>query len=196
MSASDSKSLPAIGFLTVIENDDGNLFGGYLVLNTRGRPLEFHCTAPVVPNRAQEILYGPTLRPFLFGEQIAATLVGKAKTKPLFVCTDTEPAMSMREFVKLPVVYIAGRANENDTNENESDGDRHQIDGRHQFVPRPKAAALFALDGMRAGVSELHTNDQQTVVDLWKPHAGVLDLAEPFTRIREAIEEAQGNASR
>ena len=70
MGASDSKSLPAIGFLTVVTIPDQGLVGGYLVLNAAARPLEFHCTTPVRANRAQEILYGPTLRPYLFGEQI------------------------------------------------------------------------------------------------------------------------------
>ena len=55
------------------------LFGGYLVLNLLGRPLEFHCTAPVRPNRAQEILYGPTLDPYLCGERIGQTLVGEVQ---------------------------------------------------------------------------------------------------------------------
>ncbi len=76
MSSSTQKSMPAgIGFLSVIEHDELGLFGGYLVLNMAGRPLEFHCTSPVRPNRAQEILYGPTLRPFLFGEQIGQALL-------------------------------------------------------------------------------------------------------------------------
>ena len=52
---------PALGFLTVVEHPQHGLFGGYLLLNHGGRPLEFHCTAPIKPNRAQEILYGPTL---------------------------------------------------------------------------------------------------------------------------------------
>ena len=53
-----------------------------------GRPLEFHCTAPIKPNRAQEILYGPTLDAFLYGEQIGRTLLAEAKIEPLLVCTD------------------------------------------------------------------------------------------------------------
>ena len=54
----------ALGFLTVVENAELGLLGGYLLLNAAGRPLEFHCTAPVKPSRTQEILYGPTLQPF------------------------------------------------------------------------------------------------------------------------------------
>ena len=56
MSNIDAKSKPALGFLTVVEHPQYGLFGGYLVLNLAGRPLEFHCTAPIKPNRAQEIL--------------------------------------------------------------------------------------------------------------------------------------------
>ena len=41
-----------------------------MLLNLAGRPLEFHCTAPVKPNRVQQILYGPSLQPYLYGEQI------------------------------------------------------------------------------------------------------------------------------
>ena len=77
MSTMDAKSKPTLGFLTVVEHPQYGLFGGYLVLNTAGRPLEFHCTAPIKPNRAQEILYGPTLESFLYGEQIGQTLINQ-----------------------------------------------------------------------------------------------------------------------
>ena len=52
-----------------------------VLLNAAGRPLEFHCTAPIKPNRAQEILYGPTLESFLYGEQIGQTLIGQSNFK-------------------------------------------------------------------------------------------------------------------
>src|SRR6187397_665961 len=106
MAASGAKTLPSIGFLTVIEHSDWGLTGGLLVLNVAGRPLEFHCTAPLKPNRAQEILYGPTLRPFLYGEQIGQTLLSKAKSDALFYCTDVEPTMCVRDLISLPIVFI------------------------------------------------------------------------------------------
>ena len=65
-----ARSVPAIGFLTAVEHAEYGFFGGYLIVNAAGRPLEFHCTAPVKATRAQEILYGPTLRDYLY-EQIA-----------------------------------------------------------------------------------------------------------------------------
>ena len=101
MNASGQKSLPAIGFLTVTRDDEHGFFGGYLILNALGRPLEFHCTAPVRPNRAQEILYGPTLEPYLCGERIGQTLLSKSKVLPALAVTDLESVLAARPFVSL-----------------------------------------------------------------------------------------------
>ena len=96
MTASTSRDI-TIGFLTVFEPSEHLLIGGYLILTSKGRPVEFHCTAPVKPNRAQQILYGATLRPYLCGEQIGQALVCRSKQKPILVCTDVEDVMELRE---------------------------------------------------------------------------------------------------
>lgn len=70
---------PAFGYLLVVEDELHGFTGGLLVVCDRGRPLEFHCTEPVQPSRAQQILFGPTLREFVCGEQIGGALVGKCK---------------------------------------------------------------------------------------------------------------------
>ncbi len=106
MISSGHKTLPAIGFLTITRDAEHGLFGGYLVLNAVGRPLEFHCTAPVRSNRAQEILYGPTLEPYLYGERIGPTLLQKSKSAPIAVFTDVEPAMAARQFVSTPMLLV------------------------------------------------------------------------------------------
>lgn len=190
MSASGSKSVPSVGFLTVQEFADLGLIGGYLILNAVGRPLEFHCTAPVRPNRAQEILYGPTLAPFLYGEQIGQTLVAKGKSRPMFVCTDVEPVLSAREFVSAPVVLIAKG--------DEAANGQHRLDAAHATTPAPMSRKLvrFQLASYHAAVSEDHARDRDKVVEQWQAHASAMDLLEPFSRLREAIEEAQRGAAR
>ena len=70
----------SLGFLTVRKHPSRGYFGGFLVLNVLARPLEFHCTLPVQPTRAQQILYGATLDEFISGEQIARALILKAKS--------------------------------------------------------------------------------------------------------------------
>src|SRR6478752_7972116 len=107
MTAPCKPSQSCLGFLTVLENAELGFLGGYLLLNSAGRPLEFHCTAPIRASRTQEILYGPTLRPFLFGEQIGQTLLTKSKLTPLVVCTDNEAALAVCDFTEVPVVFVA-----------------------------------------------------------------------------------------
>jgi len=166
------KSVPAIGFLTVVEHAEHGLFGGYLILNVSGRPLEFHCTAPLKPSRAQEILYGPTLRPFLLGEQIGQTLLAKAKVRPFLVCTDMGPMLSAREFSDVPLVLVQSTEGSEPTASN---------------LGEP-----FSLGRRKVLAASTHDDDRAMVLEKWTTaHADPLDLLEPFTRIREALEEAQ-----
>jgi len=95
MDGKASKPLSAFGFLTVLEDPTHGFFGGYLVLSEWGRPLEFHCSTPVTPNRAQKILYGGTLRSYMLGELIGQTLVAKAQLPVLAVLTDQPEMMSL-----------------------------------------------------------------------------------------------------
>jgi len=179
MTAPSKPSPPCLGFLTVLENAELGFLGGYLLLNAAGRPLEFHCTAPIRANRTQEILYGPTLRPFLFGEQIGQTLLTKSKLTPLVVCTDTEPALAVREFTEIPVVNILG-ATAPTLARSASEG--IGLSAQFQLATNQVAAA--------AGYS----NDEQLIRAAWPAQADHLNLLEPFDRIREALDEAQRSA--
>jgi len=175
MQASGHKSLPTIGFLTIVDRDEQGYFGGYLILNSRGRPIEFHCTAPVKPNKAQEILYGSSLKPYVYGEQIGQTLISKAKEKPLFVCTDMAATLDARQFVKTPLLLLLV--------ENTTDIDE---------IPKPENR--FQVSEYELAFADSFAKDKQVVTSQWQPHAERLDLHEPFERIREAMNEAQRSA--
>ena len=177
MGDSNAKSKAALGFLTVLDHPQHGLFGGYLVLNLVGRPLEFHCTAPIKPNRAQEILYGPTLEAFLYGEQIGQTLLAKSKAQALSVFTDRRPAMAVREHVSLPVALVMPSERE------------AADDGGPDLM-------TFELGQNRLAVPEQGRNhraedDRQLILQRLDELSDSFDLLEPFGRIREAIEEAQ-----
>jgi hypothetical protein len=195
MDISTSKSKPTVGFLTVVEHSQYGLFGGYLILNTSGRPLEFHCTAPIKPNRAQEILYGPTLEPFLYGEQIGQTLIGQAGATPLVICTDREPALAAREHVPMPVVLVLPPESENGTvpfdavNEKTSSesGRFFRVDAAH----RGPRLVTFQLGRNRLALPERADEDRRLIAERLTDLADSFDLTEPFQRIRDAIEEAQ-----
>ncbi|ADB18694.1 hypothetical protein Psta_4041 [Pirellula staleyi DSM 6068] len=171
MSSNSGKNNPAIGFFTVCDYAEHGLFGGYLLLNPVGRPLEFHCTSPVRPNRAQEILYGPTLKPFLYGEQIGGALLARTKLPPLLIVTDSEDALAARDVCSQPLVMVLA----------------------HDAKP---SATLheFKFKKMRLALPLRYSSDQQAVLDICQTHLDQLDLAEPFARIKEALDEAQKSA--
>jgi len=197
MKVGEVKCHSALGFLTVVDHADSGLCGGYLVLTPAGRPLEFHCTAPIRPNRAQEILYGPTLEPYLFGEQIGRALVASAKTDPLAIFTDCEPALALRELVDLPVVLVfcgpqepspAGDGQASPATPEGLPGAALRLDPPHALSSRITA---FQLGRNRLAVPLAASDDRQTVTARLGEVAESFDLAEPFERIREAIEEAR-----
>jgi hypothetical protein len=197
MRITDPKPSSALGFLTVLDYANCGLIGGYLVLNRAGRPLEFHCTAPLKPNRAQQILFGPTLEPYLYGEQIGRALVDKGELEPEVIWTDRQQVLALREFVQVPVALLLAEA----PSSRPYDGSDAANPG-----PAPTQGRLYRLDppdvwgphhlAFRLGrnhlaVSPFSPEDRQLIVDRLGGWADTFDLAEPFQRIREAIEEAR-----
>ncbi len=178
MTEKNANSLQSLGFLTVLDHPQHGLFGGYLVLNTFGRPLEFHCTAPIKANRAQQILYGPTLEGFLYGDQIGRTLIKKAKAEPLFVCTDQQSALAVREHIAAPVALVLSPDTEQEPSPPEGNGAGLELQ-------------TFESGRNRLAVDRRVQDDRSQIENHMTNLAESFDLAEPFSRIREAIEEAQ-----
>ncbi|MDO4570701.1 MAG: hypothetical protein Q4D38_09980 [Planctomycetia bacterium] len=167
----------AIGFLTIVDDSSHGLFGGYLILNPTGRPVEFHCTAPVKSNRAQEILYGSTLKPYLYGEQIARTLIERSKILPRVVCLDQPETLCVRSFLEIPVVLIQSTASTKDDAAPQKLGDeKNRIVWKEKQILTPARQHESDLDEVQKCLSELLIE---------------FDFMEPFERIREAIAEAQ-----
>ncbi len=203
MPADDAKSKSAIGFLTVLEHPQHGLMGGYLVLNQAGRPLEFHCTAPIKPNRAQQILYGPTLEPYLYGEQIGQALVAKSALQPLVVCTDLRPTMAVRTIISPPVALVLCETSDEVTNGPPAAPDRAtsdsvasesvlatprlRIDAGHKQPP----LQVFQVGRNRLAVTPDREADRSEILRRLGKFDDLFDLTEPFARIREALEEAQ-----
>lgn len=200
MATNALKSKPALGFLTVLDHPQFGLFGGYLVLNKAGRPLEFHCTAPIKPNRAQQILYGLTLESFLYGEQIGRTLVQQSKADPLVICTDRPPALAVREHVDSPVALVlppdgtsgAMIASAGASPDAEPQPTFRRIDPAHGTP----SLMTFHVGRNRLAVPGASSEDRQIIAERLADLSESFDLTEPFTRIREAIEEAQQGVGR
>jgi hypothetical protein len=160
-----------LGFLTVVKDEESGLFGGYLILNAAGRPLEFHCTAPVRANRTQQILYGPTLEPFLYGELIGRTLVEKATSRVGVIFTDVEPMVCVQSFANVPVAMVLASSD---------------CVGMHR--------ATMSIGGQLVLIPSGKEADQAMIKRAVGEAPSAIDLAEPFGRIREAIAEARRDA--
>ncbi len=159
------------GFLSVAEIDRLGFCGGLLVLSTRGRPLEFHCTAPVNPNRAQQILYGRSLRPFIVCDQIGMTLIQKVSEKLCMILVDDAELSGLTELlVGTPVVRV-------------------YRDGQS---PDSWSGQVLELEGQNISISDSADERCQSMLRRFLKH---LPLTEPFDRIYQAIGEAHAKAA-
>ena len=206
-----------LGFLTVIDQFPG-LTGGYLVLNRAGRPLEFHCTVPLSPDRIQQILYGEALQPFLCGERIAQTLIQRSKLPVLSILTDHAAVLPVQSLVSTPIIYVFGEkanleAEEVQTPVREISEELSEslkgfgIDNAgfrtRSFcsVEMPKIPRVPGLDTgiwreVRIGnrlIAVPGTEREQLIAEI-KGMARAIDLLEPFARICRALDEAKSAA--
>jgi hypothetical protein len=180
MHSAVSNSLPAFGFLTVVEDEQHGFFGGYLVLSELGRPLEFHCSTPVFPSQAQRILYGSTLRSYVLGELIGQTLVKKTRLAVQLVLTD------IQEMLSLSLVWPGTLAYVRQTPKQDLDVN---LDAHSAELPS-EGPALRLGDYCLSGSSTCSWSAEPLRAQL-APLISYIELIEPFQRIREAIQEAQ-----
>jgi hypothetical protein len=103
---SEQEAQVSLGFITVVDHEELGCIGGYLILNLGGRPLEFHCTAPVRANRAQQILYGVSLKPFLYGELVGRSLVEKGLETPIAILANQSELNSLQPFIDVPLIQL------------------------------------------------------------------------------------------
>jgi hypothetical protein len=103
---SEQEAQVSLGFITVVDHDELGCIGGYLILNMGGRPLEFHCTAPVRANRAQQILYGVSLKPFLYGELVGRSLIEKGLETPIVILANQPELNSLQALIDVPLIQL------------------------------------------------------------------------------------------
>ena len=151
-----------LGFLSVLR-EPGGYVGGYLVTNRWGRPLEFRLSSPVQANKVQQILYGPTLEPYMCADLIGRKLLEKTAVPVQYLFTDQAAALDIRLHLELPVGLLLA-----DAQEMPGPGVNDHVCCHAQF---PK--------------------DVEALRDLLEQLGKSFDLADPFLRIREALTEAR-----
>jgi hypothetical protein len=176
MAAGGAESSLALGFYASFRHPERGWYGGYLALNLLGRPLEFHCSAPLKASRTQEILYGPTLESYLVAEQIGKRLVEnlKGSLRPSLILVNRPAALSLGVLIDPPVLYVP-EASEED-------------------VRRPDDLIGVAFRNQEAYLDAAAAHHRSAVESIWQRLSPSWELSEPFQRIREALEEAHRGA--
>jgi hypothetical protein len=159
----------------MIVHEPNGYVGGYLVTNQWGRPLEFRLSTAVQPNRVQQVLYGSTLEPYICADLIGKALVEKTSVPAGLILTDCAAALDLRLRLESPVVWLA--------------------------APEEPAAARMVEAGLCAwpaakgrGAILCHPRfpaDVTVVREMLERVDGMVDPAEPFARVREAMGEAR-----
>lgn len=159
------------GFLAVTQVPTFGYCGGLLALNAGGRPLEFHCTAPVTANRAQQILFGATLKEFLVCDLIAESLLTKVGV-PLDVLIIEDRTLSpIKQKTDVPVVVVENRVR-----------CPAELPGEH-------------LTSSAVDPFEILAGPPESTEAMLRQFMETLPIHEPFERIYQAIEAAHAEAS-
>jgi hypothetical protein len=188
LSTPDDTKPFSLGFLAVVEHELYGLFGGYLLLNVAGRPLSFHCTAPIKPNRAQQILYGPTLEPYLYGEQIGATLVNASQQLPQVIFVDQLAALALRQNINLPTALVAAPSTPGNVAAHNS---TYHSDDDHPLFNAQIDFLELIIGQNRLLVPRRFAADRESIAQRLSASDDWFDFSEPFQRIRMALQEAQ-----
>jgi len=162
---------PQLGFLTIFQEALG-FQGGFLVTNSWGRPLEFRLSSAVAPNRVQQILYGSTLEEYLCADLIGKTLLEKTATAIHLLVTDNVGALALRSRIAVPVLYLH-LGEHAPTSERRLANHAHASSSGVLYREAALEHDATAIDDLLAGIDPSY------------------DLAEPFSRIREAMTEAR-----
>ena len=182
-----------IAYLTVERDDQRRFWGGLLVIDRVGRPVEFHATAPVGPSRAHEVLYGPTLVSHVCGELMAPALIRALRAAPLLALTDCPHVLAARPQTPFPLLGIGDRLGDPDRHDGEPRGEEGQ-----GMASMATAAEMWAdcLAGPRLADHRLWAHrdfaeDFERARRTWPSFAGHVDFVEPLGRIRDALAEAR-----
>jgi hypothetical protein len=169
---SDSSEMPSgaiLGYLSCPQDAANGFLGAMLITDSRARPLHFAFVSPVRPTAMQRLLYGATLAEHVKVDVIAKKLMQGLPFRPSVVFVDSSDMVNARRVVGLPTAFLT---------KNEQ--------------PLGAAANLSMLRYDTHG----HAEDQDAVGVVVSELEPWIDLIEPFSRLMDALKEAQKTSSK
>ncbi len=161
----DETEVIRLAFIDVAIFSDGSIRGGILTTDIETRPYEFRATSPIKPTQLQQILYGASLKDYVYNELICAPLVRATKEKLSVVLVKESYLLAMRPLVSVPVILVQ--------------------DEHNQVLEGIKPLSLI-FSSHKNFKNEL--SYAQTVL---APIANKHNLIEPFERLKLALSEVQ-----
>ncbi len=187
-----------LGYYSLLELEKNEFVGGLLVLNSNGRPLEFHCTTPVKANRPQQVLFGNSLKRFIVGESILPRLVSECKNNVDFVLADDPDATEAQKKIEQPIVVMDLEPYHEEHERRgvkETDGDRQErVDVPEIAEPSSQFRSLIRLrlKSLDFWIDPSIKGRKPEVSDMLTQVANAIIIDEPFQRVQMAIRESQG----
>jgi hypothetical protein len=152
-----------IAYISCPQDSGRNYLGAVLLTDYRTRPLEFAFVSPVKITAMQRIIHGRTLDEAIIVDLIANRLLKEATKRPDIIFVDSDILLEVHRLTKAPVAKLF----------------------RQDGAP-DQANSISTVRFTASGGSE-RTSKVETVLASLESHG---DLAEPFTRMTEAIREA------
>lgn len=151
-------------YVTCPQDSSKSFVGGLLITDYKSRPLHFAYVTPVRPTAMQRILYGATLNEHIQVDVIAKRLFEELPIVPTVLFVDNEDILKIQRIVKFPVAYLSKAS--------ETDSDVSTLSTIHYKT--------------YTDTFEVQNVVGQTIANL----ENVIDLTEPFQRMREALKES------
>lgn len=164
-----------LGFVDIAVFQDGSIRGGILVTDSETRPYEFRVTSPVKPTPLQQVLYGSSLREYVYGELICAPLIKAAKENLTLVLVKESNLLAIRDAgeIAVPIILISQDAKTINPNDGKSNVKPLAISSHRKY----QGEEVWA----------------QTILSQIMQHH---DLMEPFERVHTALTEVHKGKSK
>lgn len=173
------KSAKVLGYVLI--NEEKGLFqGAVMATDPRGIPLDFRYTDPVRPTRLERVLYGEALEIYLREEILLRNLLKVLEIRPhLWLCRDRALLQPLADQGALPVLLVEVTSHPPLENVGATE------------VQGGGASILLQADSVSAPLRFTAPSGSQSfeaLVPLLLDTARSMELVEPFSRMRKALE--------
>ena len=149
-------------YLTCPQDSANAFLGALMITDFRARPIHFSFVSPVRPTAIQKILFGSTLNSHLKIDVIAQKLLSSIPRVPDVLFVDDMEILATQKIIKKPTACLKKSASQ--------DAD---------------PTKLSILD------YKADSNDDQEIIGQIIAHLeNLVDIVEPFSRMRQALKEA------